>query len=408
MPREKQETGVDPKASRQIPGWASRRPLLALLGLLLAAAGGFGLWNYLTDPPKPWLVRWQITRYLKKQGGTSDFKVSFPFPSRAEMAKAPPKSGTSAGELLKGPRTGQEFDALKAEYTRLKTSALVMERELARNDAELKDQTGQLEALLRSLETAQTQSAATNVSRLQSDVNALRARVAALQQKAAGRTEWQSKEEALIPIVSDLWDFQRAWLAEAQPPGAASGLAQARAELTADLQRQLFEAPSYAAMYRLIGQELWVAEHLLASANPEHGRVGLGLALSASQHALGDAQNGWLAARICEGYVWPNLDLAEAGNRRSPFNLENLLNECANVFRQADEFQNVARTYQKFLAKVNDPQRADWARAQIAMAYDQAGDPKRALQYLRQIKATNDFAWLMRRVPRLEQQVKAN
>ena len=47
-------------------------------------------------------------------------------------------------------------------------------------------------------------------------------------------------------------------------------------------------------------------------------------------------------------------------------------------------------------------------REEAAMAYEQAGDPKQALRYLRAIKETNDFRWALRRAPRLEQQLKTH
>jgi hypothetical protein len=82
--------------------------------------------------------------------------------------------------------------------------------------------------------------------------------------------------------------------------------------------------------------------------------------------------------------------------------------ECADIFRRNEEFTGVVRTYKMALAAAGTPQKADSARAQISMAYEQAGDLKQALQYLKQIKETNDFRWVLRRVPRLEQQLKSH
>jgi tetratricopeptide (TPR) repeat protein len=161
-------------------------------------------------------------------------------------------------------------------------------------------------------------------------------------------------------------------------------------------------------MYKLVGQELWVASRLLDSANPDYARAGLTLALSASKHALNEAQNSWVAARICDGYVLPHLELADDANRRSAFNRDNLLSECADIFRRNSEYAGVVRTYQMALASAGTPAKADSARAQISMAYEQAGDMKQALRYIREIKDTNDFRWVVRRAPRLEQQLKSN
>ena len=379
-----------------------------LVAALALAAGGYALWKYVTAPPPPWLVRWRVERYLKKQARTSDLKVDFPFPSKADMARTSPKSKDKAG-ASKSSQTGKDFETLRDEYFPLKSAALVLERDLARVEAERKESAAQLDALSKQLADAQADAAATNVAALQANVAALRERVSALRKKGSARSELQAKEQALAPIVNDLWEFQRAWLAETEAagPSSANRLAQARAQFTADIRQKLDQAASYSEMYRLIGQEIWVADRLLSSANPEHRRAGVTLALTAGRHAINDAQNGWVAARICEGYVRPNLDLADDTNRRSSFNPDNLLNECADIFRRSGEYPNVARTYEVALARATTPQQSDAARAQLAAAWEQAGDAKRAVQYLRQIQNTNDFRWALRRLPRLEQQAKA-
>jgi tetratricopeptide (TPR) repeat protein len=272
------------------------------------------------------------------------------------MAKAPPRADAKEGPT-KGKLTGKDFDTLKSDYISMESVILAMDRKVAGGNTNLV-------------------------------------------------SELKAKQDALAPILSDLWDFQRVWLAEmgAGEASGISGLNRARAELVADVRQKLNEAASYGDIYQSIGQELWVAQRLFSSANPEHRRVGVSLALQASQTAQGDAQNGWLAGRICEGYIWPQLDVADDKNPRSPVYAQTLLTECGNIFRSNDEWENVVRNFELLLA-IN-PKQADWARAQIGMALEQMGDAKRALQYLRAIKATNDYPWVMRRIPRLERLAK--
>ncbi len=229
-----------------------------------------------------------------------------------------------------------------------------------------------------------------------------------LQQRAASaQSDWQARESALAPLAGELRALQERWRAEAEADGSASArrVARAAALFTADLRPEFGQAVSYERMYRLIGQELWVAGQLLASANPGHQRVGLTLALDASRHALDDAQNGWVAARICEGYIWPHLRLASDADRDSTFNLDNLLAECADIFRQNLEVQNVVRTCAKMLEPPGATARVDRLRSQMAMAYEEAGDLKLALRWWRQIQNTNDYRWVLRRLPALEQQL---
>ncbi len=318
-----------------------------------------------------------------------------------------PKDGNNKPGVTKGSRTGKDFDSLAQEYTQMKISALVMEYEIPESEAELKQAKPRLERLKKQLADAQA-AGATNRTVLAAQVRGLEQRVAGLEKKAAAGPELQKTEAALGPMLADLVDFQKVFDVEAKSPETTSNnkLNSARDQFIGQLQGDLDKATSYSAIYTIIGKQLWVASVLLDSANPEHQRVGLSLALRASRTAMNDAANGWLGARICDGYILPHLDLATDTNRRSQFNLDTLLNECANIYRDNIEQQSVVRTYKMLLAQATTPQRADGARAQIGMAYEQNGELKEALSYYRQIKATNDYRWLTRQVSRLEQQLK--
>ena len=114
-----------------------RKVLTILACVLLPAIAGIAVWKNISDPPKPWLVRWRVARYLKKQSGQSDFKIEFPFPSAAQMAIALPKQPDGAEILLKGKLTGKEFDTLKSEYITLESSALALERKIAAGKVKL-------------------------------------------------------------------------------------------------------------------------------------------------------------------------------------------------------------------------------------------------------------------------------
>jgi hypothetical protein len=247
------------------------------------------------------------------------------------------------------------------------------------------------------------------IAGLEKKAKTVRERLTALEANSRSiNADLKNREEALAPLVSDLWDFQRGWLAdeEAAQASGASRLAKARALLSSDMRQKLDEANSYAQIYQSIGEELWVAARLLSSANADHRRIGMSLALEAGQIAQNDAQNGWLAGRICEGYIWPYARSIVAGNRRSAAHVESLLNDCADIFRRNDEWPSVVCNYEVFLSVARTPQMADSARAQIAMAHERAGDPRNALRYLRAIERTNDWARLLRNIPRLERQLK--
>jgi hypothetical protein len=384
----------------------SRRTWIVLVIVLLAATGVFLAWRSLTNPPRPWLVRWKLDRYLAEQARTADFKVSFPFPSKEEMARSQ-KSNEAGKGPVRGSRTGRDFETLREEYLTQKTAMLVLQREIVRSETNLKDAKSKLDASTKQATESQTGNVPSAVSQLQSNIMVLREQIAPWEKSASRRPELQEKENALAPIVDDLWEFQRAWIADSGSGTDASGsLVSARMQLLTEAQKKM-NGSSYEAMYQSIGQELFVAKRLLASGNQEHRREGVSIALAAARHALNYAMNGYVAARICDGYILPNLDLATDRNARSAFNEENLLGQCADIFRRNEERNNVVRVYELYQKSAKNPARADWARSQIAMAYDQAGDPKRALAAWREIKDTNSFRFLSRRVQRWEQDAKA-
>lgn len=384
-----------------------RKALLIAVALVVLVGGVWALWRHFSRNPASWMVRGQVSRYLKKQARTGKFEIDFPFPSKAEMARSP-ATGDTDPALTKGPRTGKDFDTLAREYLKLKESVLQLEREIPASAAELTNSKPRLERYVRQLENARA-SGSTNVPALEKQVTDMERRIASLEKTAAAGPQLKRNEEALGPITADLWEFQRVWDKEMKAADASgsSRLTRAASDLMDDFRDEMNQAASYHAIYLLIGQQMWVADRLLDSANPDHQRVGITLALSASRQALDHAVDGWLAARICEGYIWPHLDVATDPNRRSPLNLDNLLNECADIFRQNEELPTIIRNYKLLLARADTPQREDAARAQIAMAAERAGEFKEALSYLRQIRLTNDFSWALRRIPRIEQQLKA-
>ena len=67
--------------------WGKLRLTRQRWTLLLVAVGVVAVlalsWRYVTHPPKPWLVRWKLDRYLKKESHASHFRVDFAFPSKA-------------------------------------------------------------------------------------------------------------------------------------------------------------------------------------------------------------------------------------------------------------------------------------------------------------------------------------
>src|SRR6266480_2650197 len=97
-----QKSAITVTPSKKAQTLPIRKLLIILACVFLPAIAGIAVWKYISDPPKPWLVRWRVARYLKKQSGRSDFKIEFPFPSPTQMATALPKEGDGVEIVLKG------------------------------------------------------------------------------------------------------------------------------------------------------------------------------------------------------------------------------------------------------------------------------------------------------------------
>jgi hypothetical protein len=382
--------------------------LAALLAGLLVAGGGWGVYAvFFAQPPTPWVVKNRIQRYLKNQSRQGNFAIPFEFPPPQEMSRADAAGGMKGP--AKGTLTQKDFSSLREEYLDRMTELLVLQRSVADQEKDLEQRQARLARQESRLAALVQKSGTNNSSALASNVTVLRTSVTNLLKAIPARKEMLvTKEKALEPIESDLWEFQAFWADEVQSGNRVdtNKLAQAQAALNKTLRAQFAEASTYDRMYELIGQELWVASRLFASANLRHRRVALDIARQARSDALDFAQDAWLAARICEAYLWPNLSAADAPDRRSRMNPERLLDECADVFWQADETNNALLNYQFYIAAAGSPREADWARAQLSRTYTQIGDFKAAVGQLKAIKLTNDFDWAVRRLPWLEQRAK--
>jgi hypothetical protein len=173
-----------------------------------------------------------------------------------------------------------------------------------------------------------------------------------------------------------------------------------------ELRQQIKEAATWEALYTALGNELWTAEQWLASNEMPARRAGLELAEQARLHAANDASSDWLAARIIEGFIFPSLEVADAG-RQGTGKADQLLTSASVTFRSAEETNNLIRTAELLIARTSSPVRADYARSQLAYVYEQLGEYPQALDLLRAVKSSNLVAQVQRRIPGLEKRVKA-
>jgi len=173
------------------------------------------------------------------------------------------------------------------------------------------------------------------------------------------------------------------------------------------VRQQIAEVRSYEALYRLIGEQLATADRLLADPDISQRRVGLSFAREACGHANSDPEDIWLAARICEAYLWPNLDLADSkpGSRERALDL---LETCRRIFFVSNETNNVLKNYNLLLAHAPDARTADTFRVQLADWMEEKGNVKRAGEILGEIRDTEVLAAQQERVTRVKERLASS
>ena len=293
--------------------------------------------------------------------------------------------------------------ALKKDLNARQQDLQTARRNLADKRAEVAERQRALEGARNSLGAAQTNAATaqTNVAALQGELAAKRAVLQAKQQEveanaaavAAGQKEVSRLQEQLQARRKELPERQRALQT------AEQHLRTQLASFRTDTRQKVGQASSYENMYNLIGQQLYVSDRLLASRDPVEQQQGLSMAFDASQHALQGAEQAWLAARICEAYLLPNLALADEKGRTG-YSPDSLLAQCQTAFGQAEDFPNLVRGLRLSLdrALTNAPARADGVRYNLGFALERAGQYDPALDLYRQIKDTNYLRYADQRI----------
>lgn len=145
------------------------------------------------------------------------------------------------------------------------------------------------------------------------------------------------------------------------------------------------QAASYQDMYRLIGQQLALADRLLTNSSAQEQVTGLVMASEASAYARTNTVNLWLGARICEAYLWPNLGVVET-NKGSQLTSDALLNLCDIAFKEAGETNNIIKNYEMLLAKSPRAAQADVLHYRLGRIYMDMGENQKALAQFQKIK----------------------
>lgn len=164
------------------------------------------------------------------------------------------------------------------------------------------------------------------------------------------------------------------------------------------LQQQVNDAMDYPSVFRVIGEYLWLTEQLLAEPDPSRHSTGVQVAVEVGRVALNDACSPWLAARICEAYVWPQLEFAETNQAR--LDLDMLMDLPRQAFRDAGETNNLIRNYRLLIEKAPQSARADRARIELGALLETQGRLTEALELYKAVK--NKSSRLQLRIANLE------
>mgnify|MGYP001320529202 CR=1 FL=1 len=383
---------------RKGKGYTSIVLTIIVIGLLIA--GVIGAYSYIASSPT-WYVKWKIHSYLRKQTGKRSFKTDFQFPSEKEMKTIPDVLKTNILQASQiGKITKKDIKSLRNEVNRLASSNKVLR-------AEISNLQTNLDAKKAELTKIQTTTNANPV--VISNLNALKLTITNLvsalsskrEQLAAVNKELNTHSKDLQELQQQINTQQQA-IQSVLTLSPTNPVVVAQNEFLKKTREKLNGATTYRGMYEVIGQELWVADKLLESLNPVYRKIGLALARQAALDSQNYSENYWLAARIYEAYLLPNLDNATDPNYKMPLSMENILNESVQCFRNIEETDNVINAYKTMIEKTGGSARADSARVQLSFIFEQAGNYKEAIYYLKDIQATNNFARQLARIPALE------
>ncbi len=205
----------------------------------------------------------------------------------------------------------------------------------------------------------------------------------------------------------ELRELERAW-EEARVAAARKQeeLSNQEDDYIRSVRQQISGVRTYAALYSLVGQQLATADRLLADPDISRRRMGLKMAREACGHVNSDSVDVWLAARICEAYFWPNLDLADStpGSRERALEL---LETSRRVLFDTYETNSVLTNYHLLLTNAPNAHAADTFRVQLADWLEEKGDLKHAAKILNEIRDAEVLSSAHERINRVKERVAA-
>jgi hypothetical protein len=222
----------------------------------------------------------------------------------------------------------------------------------------------------------------------------LRAEIRAAE--AETRSERRAELAGELDLAERQWELARVAAARKQEELSRQEDSYIRA-----MRDAVSAARSYEAIYRIVGQQLATADRLLGETEPARRRMGLKMAREACGHVMSGAVDGWLAARICEAYFWPNLDIVDRDDRLD------LLERSRRVFFDTDETNSVLKNYSLLMSNAPNARSADQFRVQLADWLEEKGNVKFAADVLNEIRDAEVLASAHERITRVRDAVAA-
>ena len=434
------------KAVNQLNQPVTLRKVCALAGIVVGLAlvffGAKAIVHWWNARPKSVAQQQSAIRnYLKQQSHKSDFTSPFDFDLRRSTAAAQTNALRLKGEvalLNSNIVIRQEAArALNREASALTEKERVAKRNLAGVMEQFTDRTKRFEnrrgelSLLKSnamvLLTNATSArnvtslaslqekirvSESNVTVMQSNVTALTAQKREAEQEFAAREKEASERRAALTAAQAEMKEANAKLNSREKDSAAArreanakeqALSSQAGDFSRTVRNAVKQAVSYEAIYVEIGKLLWTADRLLASGDPAEQRQGAVLSEDAAQYAVQNAENFWLAARICEAYLWPNLERFDLPGK-PPVSIDPVLQTCGDAFNRAGEKNNVLKNYRLMLQYARTPRAADRVRLNLANELEQNGQRADALALYREIQDSNYTMSAERRIANIERQ----
>jgi hypothetical protein len=375
--------------------------ILFVAAIALLYAGKI-LYDRLASQTKsPSAVRREIFAFLKDKSGARDFSLNLK-EGLAQMASIEKQAADLREETL----------TLSTTITNLQTQLRTNRQDLTAADQELRKlkTAAGIAQNTRNANTNRNARAGTNAtpafdlaaaSQTNESFKAIYEKEQSLNAKQTQISKWQGD---LNTMNAKLRSRQGALTAQERELRA---LQAGNAELTLarQCQQKLQNASSWQEIFKSLGQELWLVDHLLSNTNIEMRQTGLRLADQARVDAYSTAENSWLACRIIEGYIWPNIDLTDARATNGP-SMDQLLNSAGNTLLNSSETNSYIRNLKLAIAQDSKPARADNNRMKLAQFLEQNGSYDDALTYFRAIQTTNLTANATKRIAAIEDKLK--